>query len=194
MPSSNGRSMAFCTARMATCQASKPRYLRAYSRRTLSKISGLPRAASILSLRSRILRSGICVSMTLRAKASAPSRSFPSSASVIDDAPFERLLGAERRAGKDRFERSLDAAQARQALRAAGAGNETKFDLGKAEFRRWHRHAVVTHQRHFETAAERGAVHGGNDRLWTAFKRSLQFRQRRAFRLACRIRKCPRRR
>ena len=49
--------------------------------RNLSKISGWPRAASILSLRSRTLRSGIRLSMTLRAKASAPSRSLPSSTS-----------------------------------------------------------------------------------------------------------------
>ena len=99
----------------------------------------------------------------------------------IDDAPFQRLLRAEWRAGKDRFKRGLYSAQTRQALRAAGAWNETKFNLGKAEFRRWHRNAVMAHQRHFKTAAKRCAVHGGNDRLRTAFKCGLQFRQRRAF-------------
>ena len=39
--------------------------------------------------------------------------------------------------------------------------------------------AVVTinsppvHQRHFETAAQRGAVDGGDDRFWAAFQDAL---------------------
>ena len=50
----------------------------------------------------------------------------------IHHAPFERLLGAERRARKDEVERILDAGEARQALRAAGAGNEPELDFGQA--------------------------------------------------------------
>ena len=66
-------------------------------------------------------------------------------------------------------------AQARQALRAAGAGNEPELDLRQAEFRRRDRNPVMAHQRHFETAAERRAVDGGDDRLRAAFEGVLEF-------------------
>ena len=71
----------------------------------------------------------------------------------VDDAPFERLLGAERRAGEDNVERILNSGEPRQALRTAGTGNEPELDFGQAELRRGHRDAVVAHQRHLKAAA-----------------------------------------
>ncbi len=71
-------------------------------------------------------------------------------------------------------------AQSRQPLRAAGAGNEPELDFGQAEFRRRHRDAIMARQRHFEAAAERGAVNGGDNRLRIVFERILDFGNRRA--------------
>ena len=178
MPSSNGRSTAASTARIAAFQASKPRNLRALALRNLSKISGWPRAASTLSLRSRTLRSGIRVSMTLRAKASAPSRSLPSSTSSSTRPHSSACLALNGRAGHDHLERLLDADDARQALGAAGAGQEAELDLRQAELRGRHGDAVVAGQRHFEAAAERRAVDRGDDRLGAALDRGLNVEQR----------------
>ena len=99
----------------------------------------------------------------------------------IDHAPFQRLLGGKWRAGENGLKRGLNPAQARQALRAARARNESELDFGKSKLRRRHRDAVMAHQRHFETAAKRRAVDRGNDRLRSALKCCLQFRQCRAF-------------
>ena len=91
----------------------------------------------------------------------------------VDHTPLQRLLRRERSAGEDDVERLFDASQARQALRTAGAGNEPELDLGQTEFRRWDRNPVMAHQRYFETAAQRGAVDGGDDRFWAAFQDAL---------------------
>ena len=99
----------------------------------------------------------------------------------VDDAPVERLPGAERRSGKNGIEGILDAAQAGQALRASGAGNETELDLGQPEFCRRYCDAIMARERHFESAAQGGAMNGGDDRFRTAFKRALDFRDRRTF-------------
>jgi len=57
--------------------------------------------------------------------------------------------------------------QARQALRAAGAGQEAELHLGQAELRlaRGRGHAVVAGQRDLQAAAEAAAVDGGDHRL-----------------------------
>ena len=57
-PSSKGRSTAFLTDSIAFSQASKPRNLRALALRMASKISGLSRAGSSFSLRSRAFFKG----------------------------------------------------------------------------------------------------------------------------------------
>ena len=84
---------------------------------------------------------------------------------LVDDAPFLGLARAERRAGENDVERLLDADQTRQALRAAGAGNEAELDFRQAAFRRWNGDAVVRRQRDLESAAQRRSVQCGDDRL-----------------------------
>ena len=98
----------------------------------------------------------------------------------IDDAPFQRLFGAERRAGKDGVERIFPPDQARQALRAASAGNEAELDFRQAELGRGNRDAVMAHQSHFEAAAQRRAVNCRDDRLGTASIARLRPRAARA--------------
>ena len=56
------------------------------------------------------------------------------------------------------LERGFRADQARQALRAAGAGQQAELDLGQAELRLWRRDAIVARQRELEAAAQRVAV------------------------------------
>ncbi len=99
---------------------------------------------------------------------------------LVDHAPGVRLLGAERRSRKDRLQRRLRADQARQALRAAGAGDEAELDLGQAELGRGNGDAVVADQRDLEAAAERCAVDRGDDRLRAVLDRGLRVRQARA--------------
>ena len=84
---------------------------------------------------------------------------------LVDDAPFLRLARAEGRAGENDVERLLDADEARQPLRAAGAGNEAELDFRQAAFRRGDGDAVMGGQRHLEPAAERRPVQRGDDRL-----------------------------
>jgi hypothetical protein len=63
------------------------------------------------------------------------------------------------------LQRLLGADDARQALRAAGAGQQAEVHFGQAALGRRHGHAVVAAQRHLEAAAERGAVDRGDDGL-----------------------------
>ncbi|MNN57660.1 hypothetical protein D3C81_1726580 [compost metagenome] len=65
----------------------------------------------------------------------------------------------------DHFERPFRADQTGQALRAAGARQQAEMDFGQAAFRAARGNAVVAHQRHLQSAAERGAVDGGDHRL-----------------------------
>ena len=99
----------------------------------------------------------------------------------VDNAPFERLFGRKRRAGKNGLERIPDPAEPRQTLGTAGAGNEAELDFGKAEFRRGYGDAIMAHQRHFEPAAERRAMYGGDDRFGAAFQRRLKLGKGGAF-------------
>ena len=83
----------------------------------------------------------------------------------VDDPPFLRFARAERRSGENDVERLLDADQPRQALCAAGAGDEAELDLGQSAFRRGDGDAVMRGQRHLESAAERGSMQRRDDRL-----------------------------
>ena len=81
-PSSNGRSTAFLTDSIAFSHASKPRNLRAFALRIVSKIAGSPRAGASFSSRSRTFFNGALSAISRLAKAIAPSLSLPSSASA----------------------------------------------------------------------------------------------------------------
>ena len=59
---------------------------------------------------------------------------FPFLGELVDDAPFLGLARAERRPRKNDVERLLDADEARQPLRAAGAGDEPELDFRQAAF------------------------------------------------------------
>src|SRR5438105_4007885 len=58
----------------------------------------------------------------------------------------------------------LDADQARQALRATGAGDDAERHLGKAEARTGRGDAIVAGERDLESSSHHGAVHGGHHR------------------------------
>ena len=59
----------------------------------------------------------------------------------------------------------LDADEAGQALRAAGAGNDAELDLRQSDLRRRDGDAVVRRQRDFKAAAERRPVQRRDNRL-----------------------------
>ena len=101
---------------------------------------------------------------------------------LVDDAPLQGLLRRKRRAGKNGFQRILDADQPWQALGAAGAGNDPELDLGQAESRRGHRHPIVAHEGHFEPAAQSRAMDRSDDRFAPAFDRGLAVGEWSAFR------------
>ena len=92
---------------------------------------------------------------------------------LIDGAPLQGLFPWKWRARKNGFQRILDANQARQALSAAGAGNDPELDLGQAESRRGHGDPIVAHEGYFEPAAQSRAMDRGNDRFGAAFDRGL---------------------
>ena len=89
-------------------------------------------------------------------------------------------LAADRRPRQDRLERRLRPDQARQALRAAGAGNEPELDLRQADLGRGNGDAVMADQRDLEAAAQRRAVDRGDDRLGAILDRGLRVGQARA--------------
>ncbi len=107
----------------------------------------------------------------------APGEVDRARAQVVDDrvdqAELRRGLGPDRRAGGDHLERLLGADDARQALRAAGAGQQAELDLGQAELRARHGDAVVGDERDLEPAAQRGAVDRGDDGLGAVLDRRL---------------------
>ncbi len=100
----------------------------------------------------------------------------------LDQAVLERFAGADRIAADDHLDREFGTDRARQALRAAGARQQAEFHLGQAEFGVLGRDAEMTGERDFETAAKRGAVNGGNDRLRTVLHHGQHFMQARRLR------------
>ena len=153
--------------RMQLRGASKPRNLLrvrlAEGRRT---VPGLPRASAILSSRSRT-RGEACPSAGPRSAKAIASRDQPrprrrarrpGPCACAASAP----IGLP---GGDHLQRLLDADDARQALRAAGARQQAELHLGQAELRRRHGDAVMAAERHLEPAAERRAVDRRDHRL-----------------------------
>ena len=84
--------------------------------------------------------------------------------------PVFRLRRADRLRGQDEFERLLGADEARQPLRAAGAGNDAERHLGQGESRGRRRNAIVAGERDLEPSAHHRAVHGGDHRNLSASK------------------------
>ena len=87
-------------------------------------------------------------------------------------------------AGKDGVERVFGAGQARQALGAAGARQQTEVDFRQAEAGGGQRDAIVRAQRRFEATAQRRAMqrrhdqlgrilHGGDDVVQVGARRRL---------------------
>ena len=68
-------------------------------------------------------------------------------------------------AGRDHLQRLLRTDDARQALRAARAGQQTEMHFRQAALRRRHGDAIVAAQRGLQAAAERSAVDRGDDGL-----------------------------
>ena len=189
MPSSNGRSTAASTAWMPSSGASKPRNLRALALRNSSKISRLAARGLDLVVEVAHLAQRLRVSTTFLAKATAPSRSLPPRPARRRGpirAPAWRRSGCRSR---DHLQRLLDADDARQPLRAAGAGQQAELDLGQAELARTgRRRGSGSAERDLEAAAERRAVDRGDDRLGAALDRVLHVVERGAPWAACRIR------
>ena len=83
----------------------------------------------------------------------------------LDQAVLQRLRCADRIAADDHLDREFRTDHARQTLRAAGARQQAELHLGQAEPCVFGRDAEMAGQRDLETAAERGAVDRGDDRL-----------------------------
>ena len=84
---------------------------------------------------------------------------------LIDQPQFQRLLGIEGIAGQDGLHGRLRADQARQALRAAAAGQKAQLDFRQPQlgFRRGH--PVMAMECKLQAAAEGDAIDGGHHRL-----------------------------
>ncbi len=84
---------------------------------------------------------------------------------LVEQAQGERRVGRPVCAVQDDRERRRDADQARQALGAAGAGQQPQLDLRQAETRALVADPVVAAERQLEPAAHRRAVDRGDDRF-----------------------------
>jgi len=84
----------------------------------------------------------------------------------VDDPVRQRFPSLDRVAGDDHLERLFGSDQARQALGAAGAGQEPELDLGQADARPGNGNAEMAGKRHLEPAAEGRPVKCRYHRLW----------------------------
>ena len=84
---------------------------------------------------------------------------------LVHQSGRERVLRGDRIARQDHRQRLLDADEARQALRAARAGDQAELDLRQAEPRACGGDAEMAAHGEFEPAAERRAVHRRDGRL-----------------------------
>ena len=121
-----------------------------------------------------------------RTARSACSTTSPATISSID-AQLERALGRDRRAFEHELQRRARADQSRQALRSAGARQESELDLRQAELCAGRRDAVVARQRKLEAAAEAVAVDGRDVDLCARLDRgddvTYRYRVRRELRI-----------
>jgi len=83
----------------------------------------------------------------------------------VEDAVLHSLRRFHRIAGDDHLQRPFDANQARQALGAAGTGQQADLHFRQADLGIDQGDAVMAGERHFQTAAQGGAVDHGDARL-----------------------------
>ena len=144
--------------------ASKPRVRRAIDFRKSAKISGLPRAAAILSSSSRIFSERPALGHQLGGEADRAVLQVAIDY-FVDQADRERLSAVDRLTAGDHLKRLLDADQPRQTLGTAGAGQQAELDLGQAEARRGDADPEMAGQRDLQAAAECRAVDRRDHRL-----------------------------
>ena len=90
----------------------------------------------------------------------------------MNDAQFQRLLRADRFALQQHGKRRRNADQARQALRAAAAGQQAHFAFRQAKLNGGiiGAHPVMAAQRNFKPAAQRRAIDRRRHRLAAGFQ------------------------
>src|SRR5205085_8197812 len=81
---------------------------------------------------------------------------------AIDKAAGERVLCADRIAGRAHFERLPNPRHSGQPLRSARARQEAKLHFRRAQLRRRNRNAIMAGERDLEAAAERRPVDRGH--------------------------------
>ncbi len=121
-------------------------------------------AFGCLTFRSRTRLSGSLSATAFSAKATAPSTRSPSMMASSSGVPANFAAGAGA-PGHDDVQRGLEAHQARQALRAAGARQQAELHFGQAQLGVGLGHAEVRAQGQLEAAAERHASDGRDHRL-----------------------------
>jgi hypothetical protein len=99
---------------------------------------------------------------------------------LVDQTHLEAGLGWHVLTAGHHLQRLLGADDPWQPLGAAGAWQQAEVHFRQAAARRGHGDAVVGAQRHFEAAAEGGAVDRGDHRLGRAFHGVLHIEQARA--------------
>ncbi len=100
----------------------------------------------------------------------------------VDHPIGERLAGLDRIAGDDHLERLFRSDQARQALGAAGAGQQAELDLGEADTRAGDGNPEMAGERQLEPTPECGPVQGGDHRLRHCLDRGDDLAQARRLR------------
>ena len=101
---------------------------------------------------------------------------------LVDQAHLQARLARHVLARRHHLQRLLRPHDARQPLRAAGAGQQAEIDFRQAAAGGGHGHAVVTGERHFQAAAQRRAVDRGDHGLGRILDRVLHVEQARALR------------
>ncbi len=101
---------------------------------------------------------------------------------AVDKTQRQRFFSACMASAEDQIKGCLRTDQTRRALRAARARQQAELDFGQAELRAVDRNPVMRGERHFQAAAERGAVNRGDDRLRACFDAVAHVRQRRRYR------------
>ena len=96
---------------------------------------------------------------------------------VIHRTQGERFPGGHRLARHHHRQRRLHTDQSRQTLGAAGARQQPELDFRKTDPGIGTGHAVMTAECDLETAAQRGAVNGRDDRLGAGFQGRHHVRQ-----------------
>ena len=88
---------------------------------------------------------------------------------TVDQPGRESILRADRGAFEHNLKRHFGATQSRQALRAAGAGDEPEMDFRQAHPRRWHGDAVMAAQGDLKTAPQSCPMQRGHNRFAAIF-------------------------